>query len=83
MHPSIIAAPLSPAMPLNSTYIARRSIPIITQLPSTLLTLSALIPQNTNTTSNETPLRPTSSIVQISNILNKHKSDHSPLLAPS
>ncbi len=78
---SIMAAPLSPAMPLNSTYIAHRSIPIITQLPSTLLGLSTLIPQNTTTISNDVSSRLTSSIVQILNDESK-KSDHSSLLAP-
>ncbi len=81
--PSIIAAPLSPAMPLNSTYIARRSIPVITQFPSTLLSLSTLIPPNTTTitTSNDVSSRLTSSIVPISND-KQRKSDPSSVLAP-
>jgi hypothetical protein len=79
--PSIIAAPLSPAMPLNSTYIAHRSIPIVSQFPSTLLGLSTLIPPNTTTISNDVSSRLTSSIVPISND-EQRKSDHSSLLAP-
>ncbi|CAF2337061.1 unnamed protein product [Rotaria sp. Silwood2] len=78
---SIMAAPLSPAMPLNSTYIARRSIPIITQIPSALLTLSTVIPGNTTTISDNAPSRLTSSIVEHSN-LEQNKSDHMSLLAP-
>jgi hypothetical protein len=81
--PSIITAPLSPAMPLNSTYIAHRSIPIVSQFPSTLLGLSTLIPPSTATTtiSNGVSSRLTSSIVPISND-EQRKSDHSSLLAP-
>ncbi|CAF0886515.1 unnamed protein product [Rotaria sordida] len=78
---SIMAAPLSPAMPLNSTYIAHRSIPIIAQIPSTLLNLSTVIPRNTTTISNNAPSRLTSSIVEFSN-LEQNKSDHSSLLEP-
>jgi hypothetical protein len=79
--PSIMAAPLSPAMPLNTTYIAHRSIPITTQLPSSLLALSTLIPQNTTTILNDPSTRTTSSMVQIFN-LEQTKSDHASLLAP-
>ena len=81
--PSIIAAPLSPAMPLNSTYIARRSIPVVTQLPSAFLGLSTLMPTNTTSTtiSNDMSSRLTSSIVQTTN-LTQEKSDHSAILAP-
>ena len=74
--PSIIAAPLSPAMPLNSTYIAHRSIPNITQIPPTILGLSTLIPSNQTTKSNDV-----SSIVPNSNV-EQTKSDRSSLLAP-
>jgi hypothetical protein len=79
--PSIIAAPLSPAMPLNSTYIAHRSIPITTQLPSSLLGLSTLMHQNTTTILHDPSTRTTSSIIQISNLEQK-ESDHPSLLAP-
>ncbi len=81
--PSIMAAPLSPAMPLNSTYIAHRSIPIVTQLPSTFLGLSTLMPINTTATtiSNDISSRITSSIVQTSN-LEQQKSDQPAILPP-
>jgi hypothetical protein len=79
--PSILAAPLSPAMPLNSTYIAHRSIPIITQIPSTLLGLSTLIAPNTTINHDDTSLNSTSFIGQVSNLEQKI-SHNSPLLAP-
>ncbi|CAF0737972.1 unnamed protein product [Rotaria sp. Silwood1] len=78
---SLMAAPLSPAMPLNSTYIAHRSIPIITQIPSALLTLSTALPRNTTTIADNTSSRLTSSIVGPSYV-EQNKSDHSSLLAP-
>lgn len=46
--PSIMAAPLSPAMPLNSTYMAHQPIPIVTQLPPTFLGLSTFISNDTS-----------------------------------
>ena len=46
--PSMLAAPLSPTMPLNSTFIARRTMPLVTPLPSSLLAMSSLIPSHTN-----------------------------------
>ena len=64
--PSILAAPLSPTMPLNSTYIARRTMPVVTQIPSTLLALSSIIPSTTNSTilpENPSILAPVESIV--------------------
>jgi hypothetical protein len=79
--PSIIGAPLSPAMPLNSTYLAHRSRPIVTPIPSTFLGLSTLIPQNTTTMSNNVSSRLTSSIVQTSNF-EPNKSDQSATSAP-
>jgi hypothetical protein len=76
--PSMIAAPLSPTMPLNSTYIAaHRSIPLITQLPPSFLGLSTLS-LNTTTIPDNAPV---SSIVQISN-LEQNKSNHRSLLPP-
>jgi hypothetical protein len=79
--PSMIAAPLSPTMPLNSTYIAaRRSIPIITQLPPSFLGLSTLS-LNTTTIPDNAQVQSTSSIVQISN-LEQNKSNHRSLLPP-
>ena len=72
--PSIIAAPLSPAMPLNSTYIAHRSVPIVTQAPPTFLGLSTL-------TSNETSCRLSLSTVLTTNI-DQQRSVHSTTLAP-
>lgn len=77
--PSIIGAPLSPAMPLNSTYIAHRSIPVVTQYSSTLLGLSTLIPPNTTTISNNTSSRLTSSAVP--RVIDEEKTcDHPSLL---
>lgn len=46
--PSIMAAPLSPAMPLNSTYIAHQPIAIVTPLPPTVLGLSTFISNDTS-----------------------------------
>lgn len=71
--PSILAAPLSPAMPLNSTYIAYRPVPLVTQAPATFLGLSTL-------TSNDTSCRLRSSIVQTTNI-DQQRSVHSTTLA--
>ena len=45
--PSTLAVPLSPTMPLNATYIARRSIPAVTPLPTSLLALSSIMVPNT------------------------------------
>lgn len=45
--PSMLVAPLSPTMPLNATYIARRSIPAVTPLPGNLLALSSIMVPNT------------------------------------
>lgn len=72
--PSIIAAPLSPAMPLNSTYIAHRPVLTVTQAPPTFLGLSTL-------TSNETPCRLRSSIILTTNI-DQQRSVHSTTLPP-
>ncbi|CAF0839768.1 unnamed protein product [Adineta steineri] len=78
---SVTFAPLSPAMPLNSTYIAaRRSIPIITQMPQSLLAISTL-PLNTTTISDNITIQSTSSIVQISN-LEPRISNNSSILPP-
>jgi hypothetical protein len=44
---SSIHAPLSPAMPLNSTYIARQSMPLGTTMPSTLFTFASMMVPNT------------------------------------
>lgn len=65
---SVLAAPLSPAMPLNATYVAsRRSIPTITEIPPSLLALSTLS-MNTTTTSTNIPIQSTSSVVQMTNL---------------
>lgn len=77
--PSIMAAPLSPAMPLNSTYMAHRSMATVTQFPSTLLGLSTLTSTNTN---NNTSLQLTSSIAPTSNDREKTLDHPSIVLAP-
>ncbi|CAF5068263.1 unnamed protein product, partial [Rotaria magnacalcarata] len=66
---SMMAAPLSPAMPLNATYIAHRSIPLMVQIPSAVLSLSTGILRNTTTiVSNNTQTQLTASIVEHSNV---------------
>jgi hypothetical protein len=68
--PSILAAPLSPTMPLNSTYIARRTMPMVTQIPSTLLALSTLIPSTAHSIiqpENPSILAPVESVVNRTN----------------
>lgn len=69
--PSMMAAPLSPAMPLNSTYIAHRTNPVvITQARQSLLNLSTFISTNTTTISHQISpqLRSTSTFLQITNL---------------
>lgn len=78
--PSIMAAPLSPAMPLNSTYIAHRINPVIvTQPRQSLLHLSTLISANTTAIShNISPqLRSTSTFLEITH-LEPNPSDEQP-----
>ncbi|UJR33556.1 hypothetical protein I4U23_020997 [Adineta vaga] len=75
---SIMAAPLSPAMPLNSTYIAaHRSIPLITPLPPSLLALSTLSMNTTMISSENVPIQSTSSIIQMTNLEPKRSNEQS------
>ena len=77
---SFMAAPLSPTMPLNATYLAHRSIPLVTQIPSSLLDLSSssIMAATTTTT---VSAHCVSCLGEISN-LEQNTSDISPLLAP-
>ncbi|CAF3341027.1 unnamed protein product [Rotaria socialis] len=79
---SMMAAPLSPAMPLNTTYIAHRSIPLMAQIPSAVLSLSTGILRNTTTiVSNNTQTQLTASTVEHSNV-EQHKINLSLSLPP-
>ena len=69
--PSTLAVPLSPTMPLNATYLARRSIPAVTALPTNLLSLSSIMVPNTtignsrNDSSFQSPTCPPTTSFQI------------------
>ena len=78
---SFAAAPLSPTMPLNATYLAHRSIPLVTQLPSSLLDLSSSTIIATTVSARFKAPSCVSCLGEISN-LEANTSDISPLLAP-